>query len=112
MAAGISEEAESVKCVVCKHGDARSGTTTVTLTRNGTTLVVQGVPARVCSNCDEEYVDELTTARLLEVAERGGPGLRWTRILAVVRKPRTLRAAKARPVRGGAGDEGSRDRCT
>jgi len=54
-----------VKCVVCKHGDARSGTTTVTLTRNGTTLVVQGVPARVCSNCDEEYVDELTTARLL-----------------------------------------------
>jgi len=70
VAAGISEEAESVKCVVCKHGDARSGTTTVTLTRNGTTLVVQGVPARVCSNCGEEYVDELTTARLLEVAEQ------------------------------------------
>ena len=59
-----------VKCLVCKHGDARSGTTPVTLTRNGTTLVVKGVPARVCSNCGEEYVDELTTARLLEVAEQ------------------------------------------
>ncbi len=59
-----------MKCVVCKHGDAPSGTTTVTLTRNGTTLVVQGVPARVCSNCGEEYVDEPTTARLLEVAEQ------------------------------------------
>ena len=59
-----------MKCVICKHGEARPGTTTVTLTRDGTTLVVKGVPARVCANCGEEYVDDVTTARLLEVAEQ------------------------------------------
>ena len=33
------------------------------------TLVVKGVPARVCPNCGEEYVDEETAARLLHAAE-------------------------------------------
>jgi hypothetical protein len=33
------------------------------------TLVVKGVPAQVCENCGEEYADEATTARLLQVAE-------------------------------------------
>lgn len=46
-----------MKCVVCKHGETRPGTTTVTLIRDGTTLVVKGVPASVGSNCGEEYVD-------------------------------------------------------
>jgi hypothetical protein len=32
-------------------------------------LVVKGVPARVCMNCSEEYVDEVTTRALLETAE-------------------------------------------
>jgi hypothetical protein len=32
-------------------------------------LVVKGVPADVCANCGEEYVNEETTARLLGVAE-------------------------------------------
>jgi YgiT-type zinc finger domain-containing protein len=70
MARRISQEAGAVKCVVCKHGETRPGTATVTLTRDGTTLVIKGVPARICSNCGEEYVDEKTTARLLEVAEQ------------------------------------------
>jgi hypothetical protein len=33
------------------------------------TLVVKGVPAQVCENCGEEYADEATTARLLQMAE-------------------------------------------
>lgn len=39
------------------------------LTRETLTLVVKGVPAQVCENCGEEYVNETTTARLLQVAE-------------------------------------------
>ncbi len=58
-----------MKCTICKHGETRPGRTTVTLERDGTTLVVKGVPAMVCSNCGEEYVNEDTTARLLKVAE-------------------------------------------
>ena len=32
-------------------------------------LVVQHVPARVCDNCGERYLDEAIAARLLEWAE-------------------------------------------
>ena len=58
-----------MKCVVCKHGDTREGKVTVTLERGEFTLVVKGVPARVCENCGEEYVDEAVSRRLLAIAE-------------------------------------------
>jgi len=58
-----------MKCVICKQGETRPGKATVTLERNGTTLVIKGVPANVCANCGEEYVDEEITARLLDTAE-------------------------------------------
>ncbi len=56
-------------CVVCKIGQTRAGGTTVTLERAGMTLVFKGVPAQVCNNCGEAYVDETTTQRLLRDAE-------------------------------------------
>ena len=56
-------------CVICRHGETLEGTTTVTLERGGVTLVVKGVPARVCEGCGEECVDEATAARLLRDAE-------------------------------------------
>ena len=58
-----------MKCVVCRLGTLRPGKATVTLERDGLTLVVKGVPARVCENCGEEYVAESETNRLLETAE-------------------------------------------
>lgn len=58
-----------MKCVICKSGDTSAGTTTVSLTREHTTLVVKHVPAEVCQTCGEAYVDEATTAHLLETAD-------------------------------------------
>lgn len=58
-----------MKCAICKHGETHPGKATVTLERDGTTLVIKCVPAMVCSNCGEEYVPEETTARLLKAAE-------------------------------------------
>ena len=58
-----------MKCVICKHGETRPGRATLTFTRDGTTLVVKGVPADICANCGEEYVDEQTTRKLLKDAE-------------------------------------------
>ena len=58
-----------MKCVICKHGETRPGKTTVTLERGGATLVVKGVPAQVCDNCGEAYVDGQVTRRLVEAAE-------------------------------------------
>ena len=58
-----------MKCVVCRHGDTKPGTATVTLERSGTTLVIKDVPAEVCAICGEQYVGEETTQRLLREAE-------------------------------------------
>jgi hypothetical protein len=42
----------------------------VTLERDGLTLVVKNVPARVCPNCGEAYVDEKAAGQLLKTAEQ------------------------------------------
>jgi len=57
-----------MRCVVCKMADTQVGVATVTLERNGLTLVVKGVPAQVCSNCGEQYVDEQVASELLATA--------------------------------------------
>lgn len=58
-----------MKCVICKHGETSPGTATVTLERQGITVVFKSVPAAVCDNCGEEYVDDSTGARLLDTFE-------------------------------------------
>jgi len=58
-----------MQCVICKHGELDAGTTTVTLERDDVTLVFKEVPAHVCENCGESYVDEAVTRQLLNEAE-------------------------------------------
>ncbi len=58
-----------MKCVICRQGQTGDGVTTLTFVRDGTTLVIKNVPARVCGNCGEAYVDEAITTRLLKTAE-------------------------------------------
>ncbi len=57
-----------MKCPLCKQGETSAGTSSVTLQRGGLTLVVKDVPAQVCDNCGEAYVDEQAAAQLLEEA--------------------------------------------
>lgn len=52
------EAKKKMKCVICKNGKTKRGKVTVTLERGNMTLVVKGVPARVCDNCGEEYLEE------------------------------------------------------
>ena len=58
-----------MKCVICQQGETLPGRATVTVERGGATVVVRGVPAEVCTNCGEEYVDERTTTTLLQTAD-------------------------------------------
>ncbi len=58
-----------MQCVICKHGKLDTGTTTITLERDATTPVFKEVPAHVCENCGESYVDEAVTRQLLNEAE-------------------------------------------
>jgi len=54
-----------MKCMICKHGETNNGTTSVTLEKGSSTIVFKEVPAHICDNCGEKYVDESTTKELL-----------------------------------------------
>ncbi|WP_129675859.1 type II toxin-antitoxin system MqsA family antitoxin [Candidatus Chloroploca sp. Khr17] len=56
-------------CVICRQAETAPGTTTVTLTRGKLTFVVRGVPAQICPNCGEAYVNEEAARTLLTTAE-------------------------------------------
>ena len=58
-----------MKCAVCRQGETRPGKTTVVLQRGGATVVINDLPARVCENCGEEYVDERVAEKVLAGAE-------------------------------------------
>jgi YgiT-type zinc finger domain-containing protein len=58
-----------MKCVVCKQAEIGDGTTTITLERGDTTIVFKNVPARVCPNCGEDYIDESVAKQLMDSAE-------------------------------------------
>ena len=51
-------------CVICKNGETEPGVTTSTLQWESTIIFVKDIPARVCNNCGEAYMDSETLARL------------------------------------------------
>ena len=57
-------------CVICKQASTMAGTTTLTLERGGLTLVVKNIPAQVCPNCGEAYIDERAAAQVLKTGEQ------------------------------------------
>lgn len=57
-----------MKCAICKSGELHSGTTTVTMQRGETTIVIKSVPAEVCDSCSEYYLDEATSEKVLSMA--------------------------------------------
>ena len=59
-----------MRCVVCRQGETRPGTATLVLEQGGLTLVLENVPAEVCENCGEEYIDEAAATSALASAER------------------------------------------
>ena len=64
-----------MKCLACKNGTLKPGRTTVTVERNGTTVVIHNVPADVCETCGEDYLDAAVASSLeavLQEAARSG----------------------------------------
>jgi len=58
-----------MNCVLCRQGGTLPGKVTVTLRRGETTVLIKGVPAEVCDNCDEYYLSDSVTGQVLELAE-------------------------------------------
>lgn len=57
-----------MKCVICKNGETEPGVTTSTLERDDMIVFIKDIPAKVCNNCGEAYMDSQTTARLLDMS--------------------------------------------
>lgn len=58
-----------MQCVICKTGEVTGGPTTVTLQRGETTVVIKDVPAQVCTQCGEYYLNDAMTDKVLAMAE-------------------------------------------
>lgn len=58
-----------MKCVICKQGETQPGMTTVTLTRGEVTLVIKNVPADICENCGEYYLNDVISRKVMAMAE-------------------------------------------
>jgi len=59
-----------MNCVICKNGQTRKGFATVTLEREKATVIIKGVPADVCENCGEYYLDQDVTAHVMDLADK------------------------------------------
>jgi YgiT-type zinc finger domain-containing protein len=62
-------------CLICRQAEIVDGRTSVKFERGETHLVIARVPARICPQCGEAYVNEEVAAQLLrgagEMAEAG-----------------------------------------
>ncbi len=58
-----------MKCMICKHGNTQKGSTTITLEKDGSTIVFKHVPALVCENCGEKYIEDETAKEVLSKAK-------------------------------------------
>jgi YgiT-type zinc finger domain-containing protein len=58
-----------MKCVICKTGHTHPGTTTVTLQRDNSVVVIRDVPAEICEDCGEYYLSEPVARRVYSDAD-------------------------------------------
>lgn len=54
---------------MCPTGTLEEGTTTVTMEREGATIVFKAVPADVCNTCGEAFLDEDVSERVSREAQ-------------------------------------------
>lgn len=59
-----------MNCLICRLAQVVDGRASVTLERGEIRYVVNEVPAQVCPNCGEVYVDESVAERVLQAAEQ------------------------------------------
>jgi YgiT-type zinc finger domain-containing protein len=56
-------------CVICKTGTTSPGSTTVTLQRANSVVVIRDVPANICQDCGEYYLNEQVARKVYKLAE-------------------------------------------
>ena len=59
-----------MNCVICKNGTTAEGLVTVTLQRNSSIIIIKNVPAEVCDNCGEYYLNDDVAGTVLRISEK------------------------------------------
>ena len=49
-----------MKCIVCRKAEARAGTATKILESGGCLMIITGLPADMCAECEETRAEETT----------------------------------------------------
>jgi YgiT-type zinc finger domain-containing protein len=57
-----------MKCLVCKYSRFKQGTTVLPIERGNAIVLITDIPARVCENCGETYLDEETAQEVQDLA--------------------------------------------
>ena len=57
-----------MRCLVCKHNRFKKGTTVLPIERGNAIVLITDIPARVCENCGETYLDEETAQEVQDLA--------------------------------------------
>jgi YgiT-type zinc finger domain-containing protein len=57
-----------MKCLACKHNHFRKGTTVLPIERGNTILLITDIPARICENCGETYIEEEIAQEVQDLA--------------------------------------------
>ena len=57
-------------CLICRQSETSNSLTSISFEGGELRLIVNSVPARVCPNCDEAYVDEAVAIQLLQSAKK------------------------------------------
>jgi YgiT-type zinc finger domain-containing protein len=60
---------DAMRCVICKHSETAPGKVAVTLQRGESIVVIKDVPAEVCSQCGEYYLDDEAARRVMSMGE-------------------------------------------
>ena len=58
-----------MKCVICREGDLAPGFATVKAQRGESLVIIKEVPADICQNCGEYYLDEIAAQKVFEQVE-------------------------------------------
>ncbi len=57
-------------CPLCKMGMMKPGRTTVVLTKNEATVIFKHVPAIICDDCGDYFLDEQTATDVYNRAQQ------------------------------------------
>src|SRR5260370_41825778 len=66
----IPRAQKQMKCLVCKNTQMKQGTTMLPIERGRALLLITDIPARICSNCGEPYIDEAVAQEVEDLANQ------------------------------------------